>query len=156
LLHARDDARLSVSFGGVSLRRYRGGARLVSSDRRGGRNAASLEPPGFWRGEASLALGDGGTLDFEPMVGGGVRLEPGPVTVCRRKGGERLRVAPNRPRRFLKDLLREAGIPPWERDRLPLVYVGDQLAWVAELGPDAAFRAGEGERGWVISWDKPS
>jgi tRNA(Ile)-lysidine synthase len=157
LLHARGDACLSVTFGGVSLRRYRGRALLVPSDREGGPDgdAATPEPTGLWRGEAKLSLGDGGTLGFEPMIGGGVRLEPGPVTVRCRRGGERLRMAPNRPRRLLKDLLREAGIPPWQRDRMPLVYVGDQLAWVAELGPDAAFRAGEGERGWLISWDKP-
>ncbi len=157
LLSAREDAHPSVAFGEVSLRRYRGRALAVPSDRGKGRDEypASPESPSLWRGEASLALGGGGILCFEPLVGGGVRLDPGPVTVRCRRGGERLRVAPNRPRRCLKDLLREAGIPPWQRDRLPLVYVGDHLAWVAGIGPDAAFRAGAGERGWLISWGRP-
>jgi tRNA(Ile)-lysidine synthase len=156
LLSAREDAQPSVAFGEVSLRRYRGRALVVPSDRGQGQDEAPASPesPRLWRGEASLPLGDGGTLRFEPLVGGGVRLDPGPVTVRRRLGGERLRVAPNRPRRCLKDLLREAAIPPWQRDRLPLVYVDDRLAWVAGIGPDAAFRAGAGERGWLISWDR--
>ena len=37
----------------------------------------------------------------------------------------------NRPRRALKSILQEAGMPPWERAALPLVYCGDALAAVA-------------------------
>ncbi|OQX03010.1 MAG: hypothetical protein BWK73_40830, partial [Thiothrix lacustris] len=33
----------------------------------------------------------------------------------------------------LKHLLQEWGVPPWERERLPLVYVGERLVWVVGL-----------------------
>jgi tRNA(Ile)-lysidine synthase len=65
-------------------------------------------------------------------------------------------LAPGRPRRSLKNLLREAGVPPWLRSRLPLLYVEDRLAWVAGIGADAHCLAGAGEPGWVISWQRPS
>ena len=45
-----------------------------------------------------------------------------------RSGGERLQLHPRRPRRTLKNLFQEAGVPPWERERLPLLYCGDALA----------------------------
>ena len=63
------------------------------------------------------------------------------VRVRSRAGGERFQVASDRPRRALKSVLRDAGIPPWERGGLPLVYCGDALAAVAGLGIDAAARA---------------
>jgi len=47
------------------------------------------------------------------------------------------RLAGNRYRRSLKKLLQESAVPPWERARLPLLYVGEDLAavgdrWVCE------------------------
>ncbi|WP_110602252.1 tRNA lysidine(34) synthetase TilS [Salinicola lusitanus] len=48
-----------------------------------------------------------------------------------RRGGETMRLA-GRGRRDIKRLLQEVGIPPWQRDRLPLVWHGEEL--VAVLG----------------------
>lgn len=152
LLEARRDARVMVDFGMVGLRRHRGLARIVPS-------ARVVAPAGAlwtWDGEAVLELGDAGGLRFTPAHGAGVRLEPGPVTVRLRRGGERLRTAKDRPRRPLKDLLREAGIPPWRRQQLPLVYVGERLAWVAEIGADAEFLASSDQPGWLISPCSPA
>ncbi len=146
LLQARRDAQVVVDFGAVSLRRHRGVACIVAATP--ARPVAALWP---WRGEALLELGDAGGLRFTPAHGAGVRLEPGPVTVRLRRGGEHLRPDANRPRRSLKNLLREAGIPSWRRQRLPLVYVGERLAWAAEIGADSEFVAASGEPGWLIS-----
>lgn len=64
-----------------------------------------------------------------------VRARPGgvyrPLRVSVRQGGESLHVA-GRGTRDVKRLLQEAGIPPWQRERLPLVWCGDEL--VAILG----------------------
>lgn len=152
LLEAREDADVRVDFGAVSLRRHRGLAHLVPS-------ASDPAPvPGYWpwQGEALLRLGGVAGLRFTPVCGAGVRLQPGAVTVRLRRGGERLRSAPDRPRRPLKDLLREAGIPPWRRERLPLVYVGERLAWAAGIGADADFMVAGGQPGWLISPDWPA
>jgi tRNA(Ile)-lysidine synthase len=59
----------------------------------------------------------------------------------------------------VKNLLQEARLPPWERDRLPFLYCGDELVWVPGLGIDTRFQALAGEPAWVpawIAWDAPS
>jgi tRNA(Ile)-lysidine synthase len=54
------------------------------------------------------------------------------VTVRFRRGGERCRPAGCKHHRELKKLFQEAGVPPWERDRIPLIYAGARL--VAVIG----------------------
>ena len=60
----------------------------------------------------------------------------GPLEVRWRQGGERIRLHAGGPRRQLKDLLREEGIRPWMRDRIPLVYRDGRLVAVADLWAD--------------------
>jgi tRNA(Ile)-lysidine synthase len=71
-----------------------------------------------------------------------------------RSGGERLQLDARRPRRTLKNLFQEAGIPPWERGRLPLLFSGDELVWVPGIGIDARFQAPVGANGLVPEWKK--
>ncbi len=145
LLDARGDATPCATLGGTTLRRHAG--RLLL-------DGAGATPPGWracWNGEAALALPDGRTLHFDAVVGNGLAratLSDGrPVAVGFRTGGERLQLAANRPRRALKKLLQEAAMPPWERSRLPLLTIGDDLAWVDGIGVDAAFAAGPDQPG---------
>jgi tRNA(Ile)-lysidine synthase len=49
-----------------------------------------------------------------------------PLSIRFRRGGERCRLS-GRGHKALKALLQEAGVPPWERDRIPLLYVGERL-----------------------------
>lgn len=149
LLQSRADARVQVDFGPVSLRRYHG--RAWCRPRQGEAPARSVA----WRGEAELDLGRAGRLHFQPVLGQGLRLDGGPVSIRRRQGGERMRLDAGRPARTLKNLLREAGLPPWQRDVLPLLYLGERLAWAAGVGMDAACRAGPGQPGWLIAWRMP-
>ncbi|MGB0129768.1 MAG: tRNA lysidine(34) synthetase TilS, partial [Rhodocyclaceae bacterium] len=67
-------------------------------------------------------------------------------------GHERLRLESNRPRRTLKNLFQEAGVPPWERDIRPLLWCGDDLVWVAGVGIAAEFRCPPDEDGWLPAW----
>jgi tRNA(Ile)-lysidine synthase len=144
-----------VALDGVTARRYRNELWLVPGD-------GAPAPEGFratWRGEAEWPLPElGGTLCFEPAVGEGVdaaRLQPGAVQVRARCGGERLRVAPGRPCRTLKNLFQESAIPPWERLRTPLVYCGERLVCVPGIGIDPDAAAAPGARGLRLRW-KPS
>ena len=150
MLDAREDAQPRVNFGTATLRRFHGRVVLVSAAVE--RDADARTWP--WRGEAELDLGAAGTLYFSAAVGRGVRL-PERATVRLRAGGEKLRPATLRPARTLKNLLREAAVPPWLRERLPLIYLDDHLAWAAEIGADAAFQVGPEEAGWLISWRRP-
>ncbi len=55
------------------------------------------------------------------------------ITVRFRRGGERCRPRGRLQHHDLKKLLQEAGVPPWERDRIPLVYVGERMVAVFAL-----------------------
>jgi len=115
----------------------------------------ALEIP--WRGERELDLGPGlGRLRFRRIRGRGLSLErlgTEGIAVRLRRGGERLRPDPRRPRRTLKNLLQESGMPHWRRERLPLLFRGDCLVWAAGIGADGDFRCRAGEPGVEISWD---
>jgi tRNA(Ile)-lysidine synthase len=71
-----------------------------------------------------------------------------------RRGGERLQPDARRPRRTLKNLFQEAGVPPWERDRLPMLVHGDEVVWVAGLGVDARYQAAKNAPGVLPEWRK--
>ena len=66
-----------------------------------------------------------------------------------RQGGERM-CLPGRGRKELKALFQEAGIPPWQRERWPLIYGDEKLILVPGLWVDAevAGKTGE-ERVWI-------
>jgi tRNA(Ile)-lysidine synthase len=76
------------------------------------------------------------------------------VSVRWRRGGERCRPVGRRHHHALKKLFQERGIPPWERGRIPLVYIGEELAAVADLWVCAPFGAGPAEPGYAICWDR--
>lgn len=66
-----------------------------------------------------------------PAVLPKLKLPPG-VSLRLAKGGERLKPAGSAHTRSLKNLFQEAGIPPWVRQRTPLIYENDQP--IAVLG----------------------
>ena len=80
------------------------------------------------------------------------RLRGRPLTIRVRNGGERLQPDERRPRRSLKNLLQEAGIPPWRRERSPLIFCGSDLVWAAEIGVDCAYRAAPNEAALRPAW----
>ena len=111
-----------------------------------------------WNGEPELPWA-GGKLRFVTLSGAGIRRESlptGSVSIRSRQGGERLQPDTRRPRRTLRNLLQEAGIPPWERARLPYLWCGDRLVWVAGLGVDGAFSCPPDATGILPVWEARS
>ena len=112
--------------------------------------------PVEWKGERRIPLPAlGGKLLFRRARGEGIdvhKLEQCRVAVRLRSGGERLQPDPRRPRRTLKNLFQEAGVPPWQRDRLPLLFCGDDLVWAPGLGVDAQYQATADAMGVVPEW----
>jgi len=49
------------------------------------------------------------------------------ITVRFRTGGERVRPGGSRHHRTLKNLMQQWQVPPWLRDRIPLIYQGDEI-----------------------------
>ena len=146
------DAEIQVTFGGARLRCYRDRVELVEN---------SPDMPANWQsrwdGIHELNLPDGlGVLRSRAVVGEGIakrHFEIRAATVRGRSGGERMQPGENRPRRALKSLLQEHAVPPWERSRMPLVFFGEQLAWVPGIGVAAEFRAAAAEPGIAPDWE---
>ena len=151
VLEARSDARVCVALGGADLRRHAGTLHVVPR-----RQAAppTCEVP--WRGERDLRLAElGGVLRMTPARGQGIslaKLGAGPVRVRLRRGGERLQPEAGRPRRTLKYLWQEQGVPVWLRSSRPHIYCGESLVGVPGLGIDCAFQARPGEPGVIPEW----
>ena len=61
------------------------------------------------------------------------------VEIRFRRGGEKIGLPGRQGHHVLKNLFQEAGIPTWERDCLPLIYLDDQLAAVGERWISAEF-----------------
>jgi tRNA(Ile)-lysidine synthase len=75
------------------------------------------------------------------------------LSVRFRTGGERLRPYGSAHGRPLKKLLQEAGVVPWMRSQIPLLYRGTELVAVADLWVSDAARA-ERQQGrvWRLRW----
>jgi len=153
LLNARSDADLSVKLQHVTLRRYQQKAYLCPcSDTDTGTMNEAFDL--VWNGESEMSLPNGGRLEFRQVSGAGLALKYGmnKLRITNRSGGERFKPNPLRPTRTLKYLLQEANIPPWQRDRLPLVYWQDTLAYVPGVGVAHELRANGDEPGVEIVW----
>ena len=142
--------RTRIAHDGAELLLYRGTVHVR-------RQAAKGEfHPVAWRGERKLALPAlGGELRFRKARGAGIDakwVEEGAMRVKLRGGGERLQLDARRPRRTLKNLFQEAGVPPWERERLPLLYRGDELVWAPRLGIDARYVSARKRAGFIPEW----
>jgi tRNA(Ile)-lysidine synthase len=148
---ARDDARVCVDLGGVELRRFHGELYIV---RPLPQPAKSFAVP--WTGRGILKLPQlGGSLRLIRRHGEGIAaalLRASSLQVRVRQGGEVLRPSSGGRERTVRNLLQEATLPPWQRERLPFLYVDGELAAVPGLGVDAKFRARSDAFGFSLLW----
>ncbi|WDZ97800.1 tRNA lysidine(34) synthetase TilS [Herbaspirillum sp. WKF16] len=156
LMQADVEAQLCVSHPDGEVHRYR--ERVFLSPRR--------TPPEEddvtrlkWSGEAQLRVASYyGALHFERIVGDDARpgfdaawLAAQTLTIQGRNGGERVKLAANRPARSLKQHFQSADVPAWERPYLPLLFAGEALIFAAGIGMDCAHFSVAGER-IAIRW----
>lgn len=145
---AREDAAPLVSWHGGEVRRYH--AALYAMAPLGPLPHQELA----WQGERPLYLPHGlGELHGEPRVGEGIKAAlAGKLRVRFRRGGEQCRLCGREHHHSLKKLFQEQGIPPWRRDRTPLIAIDGQLAQIGNLCLCEPFAAAEGEPGLLIFW----
>jgi tRNA(Ile)-lysidine synthase len=123
VLRARPDAAPLLAWGDTELRRFRDALYLMPRLPPPPARGTALE----WDGRADLPLPPGcGALQV---------LEPArselPLRVVFARGGERLKPAGARFTRTLRNLFQEEAIPPWVRERMPLIELDGELAAVA-------------------------
>lgn len=150
MFQARKDANPKICWPGVELRYWQG--RLY---------ALKARPPipddfyRIWDGREVLECPTLGWRVFsKPCLGKGLRLsevDQHGLVIRLRQGGERLRLSTNKTTRSVKKLLQDAAIPPWERERLPLFFLGGELAQVGDCWIAQPFSAGPNELGLSIT-----
>lgn len=150
LCDAREDAQVCVEYGGWQVRRYRGEAYALRA-----LGAFDRDLVLDWQGEQALDWPALNTrLNFQRVQGAGIgleKLQQAPVTLRLRRGGEALRPHLHGATRTLRNLLQERHVPPWLRERLPLMYCGDQLVCVPGVAIAADFQAGVQQAGLHLS-----
>ncbi|MET3134413.1 tRNA(Ile)-lysidine synthase [Oxalobacteraceae bacterium GrIS 1.11] len=145
LLEARPDAQLLVTHPDCHVRRHRERLFLTPklAELAGSRDDDDDDTPGqafVWRGEAALAFpAYGGTLYFDPAEQGldAAWLRGQDLMIDFRKGGERLKLAANRPTKTLKYHYQAFDVPAWERARLPIVSTPAHVLFAAGIGMDS-------------------
>ncbi len=152
IIPARGDANPRVAWGDVEVRRYR--RKLYALPRL---QAADPAWHVVWSGKDPLHCPDGTKLEVIETQGKGIDSEKwlsARITVRYRRGGERCRLPGRQGRHSLKKLFQEQGVPPWERERMPLVYLDDELAAVGDLWVCAGFCVHPGSKGLILRWSK--
>lgn len=143
LLPARPDAVARFVWQGAVVTRWRD---LL--------HAGSAAPPwpadwrAHWDGAARLSLPVGGTLSLS----GAERFDQ-PLRVHARVGGERIALPGRTHTHLLKHVLQQRGVPPWQRERLPLLSdASGSLLAAGDLVYSAAFDRWLRERGATLDW----
>jgi len=134
VLDARPEAAPVIEWEHYEARRYRD--RLYVNDSIPGTPETVAWD---WHRQSELDLGPGlGRLRIAPPDASGLPVEklPNPLRVKWREGSASLRPDARRPSRTLKHLFQEAGIVPWMRQRIPLLFAGKSLVAVGDLWVD--------------------
>jgi len=125
LLQAGPDSEAEVCYGDAVVRRYKDDlyayTRLPDFD---------SETGYAWsRGEDIVNPANGELLRWQHLIDMGLNLASSgqDLTLRYRQGGERIKLPGHEHHKKIKHLMQEAGIPPWERDRIPFIYEGDRL-----------------------------
>jgi tRNA(Ile)-lysidine synthase len=143
LLQARADARARFEWRDVVIERWRD---LLHVQRR--REPLTAEWSSEWDGSEPLSLPEGDSLELE-----GTHAFPSPCRVSARQGGERILLPGRGHSHTLKNVLQELGVPPWERDALPLVCnPAGELVAVADFAYSADFDGWLREKGARLRW----
>ena len=147
IIPASADAEPCIRWPGGQVRRYAGLLYLLDTE------PAVTAAPLKWDLSDGLELGDGRVLQATPVPGKGLKADLGTlgnISVRFRQGGETCRPVGRGHRHSLKNLLQEWGVPPWERARVPLLYVAEDIAAVVGYCVCDTYQAGRDEAGLLL------
>jgi tRNA(Ile)-lysidine synthase len=149
LIPAKSDAQPLVQWGGAEARRYRGHLYLMHElpaaiDAPEARVEPGAGPVELGTGMGSLRLSETGRQGIDPQ------LAAAGLEVRYRKGGEEIRRTGHDCTHKLKKLLQQEGVVPWMRERIPLLYAGNDLVAVGDLWTAADATV---EDGMAVQWD---
>jgi len=146
LIAARQDAKPMVEWGDANVRRFKD--RLYIQLRGKSFDLRHYQ----WDLQLPLEIPGVGKLVAVESVGKGIKaseLGDG-VTIKFRAGGEVCKPSKRLHRHSFKKLLQEYNIPPWRREKIPLLYIGTEIAAVVNLFYCDPYAAKENEVGYEI------
>ena len=114
-----------------------------------------------WMGESCVALGElAGHLTFSDAAVDAPsslrRPAPGESWLIRRRlPGDRVELSEASGHVSLKNVMQNAGVPPWLRDVWPLLICNNQIAAIAGVVTANHYKVRPGERGLACEW-KPA
>lgn len=146
VLQAKRDRVPCVSWQDVELRRYRDDIFLMPALLKHEESVLLT-----WDIHHPLRIADLGVLEARVVHGNGLRTGLPAVSVRFRQGGETVCLA-KRGKHTLKNLFQEWSIPPWQRSRIPLIFVNSTLAAVPGYFIHPDFAAQQHEMGCEIVW----
>lgn len=126
-IHARSDANPKLCWSHVQLRRYLNYLYALPNP-----YCESIKEQLVWELGESLVLPFGiGQLSAVKKQGEGIQVSVSDKVEIRfREGGEKIKLIGNEHSHRLKKWFQELRIPPWERGRIPLIYINGELAQV--------------------------
>lgn len=152
VLNAAIDATPHLTWEGSEVRRYRDELYAMPQ-----LDEVIPEHPLTWDLAQPLNVEAAGILSAQDAVGKGIakKYVDKPLSVSFRQGGEKIQPVGRKEKHALKKLFQEAGIPPWVRERMPLIYIAGELAAVGDLYVSEQFHAAAGEDSYIFQWQTP-
>lgn len=150
IIDSKWDATPCVSWNGAEVRRYRD--YIYAS------NPLSDHDPEQtinWNLQQQVVVAHG-RLSARRGTGNGLKAElcgNNCIEIRYRRGGETIRPGGRDQHHELKKLLQESAVPPWLRDRIPLLFIDGRFAAVPGKWIDAEFAGGATEDCWQFTWD---
>ena len=149
VLTAKKDATIKIHLSKFyEIRRYQDEIYIVPNNKKKPKNYEII-----WAGESEIILPNGHKLTFNKVKGRGINLKflrDQKLKIRNRQGGESFKPDSKRPTKKIKQLLQESGLPPWERENLPLIFVGDELAALPNFGVDIKYQSKPQETGLMV------
>jgi tRNA(Ile)-lysidine synthase len=147
ILHAGIDRLPHVAWKGVELRRYRDN--IYALPRLSFHDATQVFD---WHLQETLQLPGIGELHAKAVQGDGLRVDLGPVSIRFRQGGESCHLPGRDCHHDLRKLMQTWDVPTWQRDRIPLVFVGKKLVAAIGYFIDSDFVATENQTGYQMTF----
>jgi len=149
-LLANDDANPLIEWGDAIVRRYRNELFLFSRNNNDFQNHEF-----FWDLKTDHSIKGLGVLRSQKIIGQGIheKYASEQIKIAFRKGGEICQPVGRQGRHSLKKLFQENAIPPWQREKIPLLLINNQIAGVIGYFYCSPFAANKDEPGYIIKLD---
>ena len=152
-LHADTDRQIHINWSGAEFRRYQDDLFILSP-------LPEIEASNWryhWDGSHPLEIPQlHGELRLEACSDGGLdrKIIHQGLVVRPRSGSERCQPSDDDFRRDLKTIYQNHHIPPWERERLPLIYAEEKLVAIADIVVCQQAGASDSEDGYRVIWQR--